>query len=55
MIGIDWRTAEIKYTMLAALVNCKIRALGKNVIILYFVVLISFNGRSGLFYLPNRI
>jgi hypothetical protein len=32
------RTADNKYTKLAALVNCKISALGKNVINEYFVV-----------------
>jgi hypothetical protein len=36
---IDCRTADIKYTMLAALVNCKINAFGKNVIREYLVVL----------------
>ena len=39
MIGIDCSTAEIKYTILAALVNCKMRAFGKNVIREYLVVL----------------
>ncbi len=51
---IDCRTADTKYTILAALVNWRINAFGKYVSKLYFVVLISLNGRSGLFYLPKK-
>ena len=53
MIGIDCRTADIKYTMLAALINWRINAFGKNVISEYLVVLIELYGREGLFYLPK--
>ncbi len=49
------RTADNKYTKLAALVNCKISALGKNVINEYFVVEMWLDGRLGLLCRPNPI